>query len=225
MTPRSCGCLRPWSATRPSRATAVEALSRIAPERWPGAEVAGLVENLLAYARTVPAADRTAPAFKQAIALGRGAAARLPGDEAARITSALDALTVRTIRIKAAARADEVRHLEVLGRAGGGGRDRVRQRGPHAAQPADHRTRQARRRQPEGRGHGQRSPTGSRSTSCPDTPEVLHATRLINHEEIARLRFTAPTAEGKYPYVCTFPGHWRTMNGVMDVQGRGTRDE
>ena len=51
----------------------------------------------------------------------------------------------------------------------------------------------------------------------PATPDVLHATTLINHDEIARLRFSAPASEGKYPYVCTFPGHWRTMNGVMDV--------
>jgi azurin len=60
----------------------------------------------------------------------------------------------------------------------------------------------------------------------PDTPEVLHATRLINHEEIARLRFTAPDAEGKYPFVCTFPGHWRTMNGTMEVTEKvpGTRE-
>jgi azurin len=52
----------------------------------------------------------------------------------------------------------------------------------------------------------------------PDSPDVLHATPLINHEEIARLRFTAPTSAGDYPFVCTFPGHWRTMNGVMEVK-------
>ncbi|MCH8962102.1 MAG: hypothetical protein IH820_12455 [Bacteroidetes bacterium] len=31
------------------------------------------------------------------------------------------------------------------------------------------------------------------------------------------LTFTAPTEPGDYPYVCTFPGHWRTMQGVMQV--------
>jgi azurin len=59
-------------------------------------------------------------------------------------------------------------------------------------------------------------PDGFQKHFVPDSPDVLHATKLINHGEIARLRFTAP-AQGKYPYVCTFPGHWRTMNGVMDV--------
>jgi azurin len=31
---------------------------------------------------------------------------------------------------------------------------------------------------------------------------------------------------GEYPYVCTFPGHWRIMNGVLQVvqpAGRGGR--
>jgi azurin len=51
----------------------------------------------------------------------------------------------------------------------------------------------------------------------PKTPEVLFATKLLNPGETARLRFTAPKETGSYPFVCTFPGHWRTMNGTMDV--------
>ncbi len=30
--------------------------------------------------------------------------------------------------------------------------------------------------------------------------------------------FTAPKEPGEYPYVCTFPGHWRLMKGVMTVE-------
>ncbi len=33
----------------------------------------------------------------------------------------------------------------------------------------------------------------------------------------ATLRFTAPTEPGEYPFICTFPGHWRIMQGVMKV--------
>jgi azurin len=51
----------------------------------------------------------------------------------------------------------------------------------------------------------------------PKTPEVLFATKLLNPGETARLRFTAPKETGGYPFVCTFPGHWRTMNGTMEV--------
>ena len=31
------------------------------------------------------------------------------------------------------------------------------------------------------------------------------------------LRFKAPSKPGIYPYVCTFPGHWVIMNGIMVV--------
>jgi len=40
------------------------------------------------------------------------------------------------------------------------------------------------------------------------------------------VQFKAPGEAGQYPYVCTFPGHWRIMNGTLNVrapQGRGGR--
>ncbi|MFB2119387.1 PVC-type heme-binding CxxCH protein [Parapedobacter sp. 2B3] len=51
----------------------------------------------------------------------------------------------------------------------------------------------------------------------PDIPEVLHHTALVNPGESVTLEFTAPTEPGDYPYLCTFPGHWRGMNGIMRV--------
>jgi len=51
----------------------------------------------------------------------------------------------------------------------------------------------------------------------PDSPLVLQATRLLNWGETERLTFTAPTDAGEYVYVCTFPGHWVRMYGVMLV--------
>lgn len=49
---------------------------------------------------------------------------------------------------------------------------------------------------------------------------ILHATALIGPTRAAQihvLRFAAPQEPGVYPYVCTFPGHWVVMNGVMVV--------
>ncbi|MDZ7933487.1 MAG: plastocyanin/azurin family copper-binding protein [Emticicia sp.] len=51
----------------------------------------------------------------------------------------------------------------------------------------------------------------------PAIPQVLFATPLVNAGETYRLKFTAPTQIGDYPFVCTFPGHWSIMNGVMKV--------
>ncbi len=52
----------------------------------------------------------------------------------------------------------------------------------------------------------------------PVSPEVLHATPLVDPNGRAELRFNAPLAPGRYPYLCTFPGHWRVMRGVLIVE-------
>jgi uncharacterized protein len=51
----------------------------------------------------------------------------------------------------------------------------------------------------------------------PATPDVLWATRMLAPHESATIEFTAPRQPGDYPYICTFPGHWRLMQGVMRV--------
>jgi len=52
----------------------------------------------------------------------------------------------------------------------------------------------------------------------PDHPAILWSTKLVAPGGRAVLTFTAPKTPGDYPYVCTFPGHWRIMNGVMEVK-------
>ena len=51
----------------------------------------------------------------------------------------------------------------------------------------------------------------------PETDDVLFATELVNPRASTTLTFTAPTEPGDYPFLCTFPGHWRTMQGVLRV--------
>ena len=52
----------------------------------------------------------------------------------------------------------------------------------------------------------------------PETPKVLQSTPLVNPKGVAELRFTAPSKPGRHPFLCTFPGHWRLMRGVMVVE-------
>ncbi|MCY7359130.1 MAG: dehydrogenase, partial [Rudanella sp.] len=59
---------------------------------------------------------------------------------------------------------------------------------------------------------------GAEKNYVPTMPQILAATPLINPDQSYRLRFTAPSTPGDYPYICTFPGHWRIMNGVMKVK-------
>lgn len=52
----------------------------------------------------------------------------------------------------------------------------------------------------------------------PDSPNVLVASRLLNAGESTVVAFTAPTEPGEYPFVCSFPGHWMLMRGVLRVE-------
>jgi putative heme-binding domain-containing protein len=51
----------------------------------------------------------------------------------------------------------------------------------------------------------------------PKSSKILHATALLQPGTTERLQFTAPKKPGEYPYICTFPGHWRLMYGSMQV--------
>ncbi|GAB3701612.1 hypothetical protein GCM10027592_29970 [Spirosoma flavus] len=62
---------------------------------------------------------------------------------------------------------------------------------------------------------------GAEKNYVPSISQVIVATPLVNPDQTYRLKFTAPTTPGDYPYVCTFPGHWRIMNGVMKVVKAG----
>jgi len=55
----------------------------------------------------------------------------------------------------------------------------------------------------------------------PNLKDVLWSTRALNPGETIKLAFTAPEAEGVYPYVCTFPGHGFVMYGAMYVTRGG----
>lgn len=61
-------------------------------------------------------------------------------------------------------------------------------------------------------------PEGAKKQYVPRMPEVLHFTKLLTPDEEVALEFTAPSQPGDYPYVCTFPGHWRIMNGILRVE-------
>ena len=48
--------------------------------------------------------------------------------------------------------------------------------------------------------------------------DVLAHTKLLGPGESETISFTAPAIAGDYEYVCTFPGHFATMRGSMEVK-------
>ncbi len=52
----------------------------------------------------------------------------------------------------------------------------------------------------------------------PPLPQILLSAGLVDPGENRTLIWDVPPEAGDYPFVCTFPGHWRTMNGVITVK-------
>ena len=60
-------------------------------------------------------------------------------------------------------------------------------------------------------------PDGFEKNFIPASTDVLFATPLVNPGKSFRLTFNAPAEPGEYPFLCSFPGHWRVMQGVLIV--------
>jgi azurin len=210
------GLLAGFLAQPTTRQAAIGAIRRTPKANWPASQIAPLAQAMTAAILAVPASGRTGASFKQAVELGRELASRLPDAEAAKMTASLDQVNVRVIRIAAelAAMKFDISNFTVTA-----GEDIEIEfvnldHMPHnllitkqGAMETVSLKAEAMLKDPEAFNKG----------FVPDTPEVLFSTKLINHNETARLRITVPTVTGGYPFVCTFPGHWRTMNGTMNV--------
>jgi putative heme-binding domain-containing protein len=52
----------------------------------------------------------------------------------------------------------------------------------------------------------------------PKSADVLLYTDVVPPQDSFSIYFRAPTEKGRYPYLCTFPGHWMVMNGQVIVE-------
>lgn len=199
-----------------SRAAAIRAVQLIPESAWTPATIEPLATAIVGTIKETPAARRTAPAALDAIQLSERLAGALPADARLRVRRDLRALGVQIVRIQALpeqmmfdlnwfvvearkpvqvalTNPDAMPHNLVIGQPGS--LQEIGTKGGVMPPPAD----------PDGKAY------------VPDSPLVLQATRLVNAGDTARLNFTAPAKPGQYIYVCTFPGHWVRMYGVMLV--------
>ena len=51
----------------------------------------------------------------------------------------------------------------------------------------------------------------------PKSDKVLVSSKLLQPGQNQAIAYDAPSAPGVYPYVCTYPGHWRRMHGALYV--------
>jgi glucose/arabinose dehydrogenase/azurin len=198
------------------RQVAMAAIRRLPPTAWPVDEIAPLAETVLAHVRAIAPAERTGPAFLEAVGFGHELARRLPEAERGRMMQALDELVVRIIRIEAVAAQMKFDLSRITVAAGEEiviefvNRDEM----PHNLLVTKEGALETVGLAAEAMVS---SPDAFGQSFIPKTPEVLFAMRLLQPGETLQARFTAPKQTGSYPFVCTFPGHWRTMNGIISV--------
>lgn len=61
-------------------------------------------------------------------------------------------------------------------------------------------------------------PKAGEKNYVPKLAEVIAFIPVIDPETEHVLHFRAPKEPGDYPYICTFPGHWQAMRGVLRVK-------
>ena len=52
----------------------------------------------------------------------------------------------------------------------------------------------------------------------PNHPAIIASTPIAGPGEQKKVTFKAPQKPGEYIYICTYPGHYMTMQGIMVVK-------
>lgn len=52
----------------------------------------------------------------------------------------------------------------------------------------------------------------------PEDSAIIAATAIAEPGHETQIKFTAPEKIGDYPYICSYPGHYIMMKGVMKVK-------
>ncbi len=198
------------------RAAAVAALEQIPRKSWPKEQAEALTESLVTWLRTLPVDQRTEPAAVSAFQLTTELASLLPPEKARNAGRTLRSLGAsvfvihtipeqmlydRTLLVVEPGKPveiilkndDAMQHNLVVVAPGG-----LEEIGVAAEKMAP-------------------QPDAFLRFYVPDSPKVLFATKLLDPGQQVKLAFTAPTQPGDYPYLCTYPGHWRRMVGTLAV--------
>lgn len=198
------------------RDTAVKSLLKV-PAKDRGKETSQqLVEVLVKYAETTPAAKRTSDAFVDAMQLADQLLGRIPRADARKFRQRLDAVTVRVVRIKTV---EEEMRYDIPYFAVQAGKSVQIVLENHDLMPHNLVITVPGALKEVAQLGLQAGPNNGWKglQYVPKSDKVLHATQMVPADKQERLTFTAPEEPGEYPYVCTFPQHWYRMYGVMVV--------
>lgn len=198
------------------RAAAVRSLRRIPAGHWPKDQLAALAQAIVKLVEATPSDQRATPALIETIQLGEELAGALPSNQGTPIRKSLRELGVRTVLVRALKEqmAYDLRYFVVQA----GKPVQVVLDNPDAMPHNFVVTAPGALQEVGVAGGSMQPPTDPKvKPFIPDSPKVLHASYLVQPGKSETISFEAPKEPGEYPYVCTFPGHWVRMYGVMLV--------
>jgi putative heme-binding domain-containing protein len=195
---------------------AIAAIQQVPRQYWPKDDAASLVDHVLKIIRAIPTAERTTADALDALQFADTLASFLDADRAKKVRGELGELGVRVIRlhtlpermsydkdllvVKAGKpveflfeNTDLMPHNFVILRPGS-----LEEIGLAAEASAT-------------------QPDAAARNYVPVSNKILLSSRLLQPRDSQKLSFTAPTTPGVYPFVCTYPGHWRRMYGALYV--------
>ena len=195
---------------------ALAAMVRLPKVSWPAQTDPRLVDVIAAHAAAIPANERDTPAFKEILDLGTTLAETAPGG--AEIAAQMNALRVQSFAIKtveAQMKYDVTQFFVEAGRPVEITFENpdIMQHNLVIVQPGS--------MEEVGRAGDAMGATGFERDFIPENPKIMHHSKLVAPKAKEVIRFEAPASPADYPYVCTFPGHWPIMNGVMTVVAKG----
>jgi putative heme-binding domain-containing protein len=185
-------------------------------KEWPKETAAPLLDSLLQYLEKVPADERTTPEFTSALQFATDLASLLPPEKSRAVTRTLRSLGPTVIVLRAVY--EQLRYDKQLIVVEAGkpvalildNQDAMPHNVAVLMPGALEEIGSAAEKMPA-------EPDAEGRLYIPVSPKVLNASKLAAPGQKIQLAFTAPSKPGEYPYVCTFPGHWRRMTGIMVV--------
>ncbi|NBR85953.1 MAG: hypothetical protein EBS84_11795 [Proteobacteria bacterium] len=205
--------LIPAGTEVPAVARALLALPR---EAWAADSIKPLADALLEQARKVAVPQRTENDFLDMQQLGFQLAAKLPKDAALPVRKSFSSLGVNVLRLGTLHEQMFFDKIQLVAEAGKPvelvfqNSDAMQHNWVLVAVGAADEIGLATEKmapQPDAQGR----------LYVPASAKVLQATKLLNPNDTLRLRFDAPKEPGDYPYLCTYPGHWQRMKGLLKV--------
>ncbi len=201
---------------RKSTKSAFAAIGRIPATDWPDDRLGYLGEGIVRFLAETTREQRNAPEAAAIFDLADSLAARLPADRAARLNKRIDELRVPLIEIGTVRERMIYDREMIIVQAGRPVEFRLSNTDnmPHNFAVVVPGALEEVGELSEATG---RDPDAAERQFIPASESILVASKLLQPEQSQSVFFEVPAQPGIYPYVCTYPGHWRRMYGALYV--------